>query len=58
MTLRAIGHGSATIQASAYGEIFDDSCQCWRFSGANDDGPATVLVGAPAASVFFPLVQR
>jgi hypothetical protein len=58
MTLRAIGTGIATIHASAYGEIYDDACKCWRFSGASDDGPAIVTIGPPAVRVFVPLAQR
>lgn len=55
-TLRAAQAGAATIRASATGEIFDEGCKCWVFSGAADDGPAIVVVEGKRR--FLPLVLR
>lgn len=55
-TLRAAQAGAATIRASATGEIYDDACSCWRFSGAADDRPAIVVVGGFRR--YLPLVVR
>ena len=54
--LRAAQAGAATIRASATGEIYNDGCKCWVFSGAADDGPALVVVGGSRR--YLPLVQR
>lgn len=56
ITLRALALGPATIHAAAYGEIFDQGCQCWRFTTVNDDGPALLTV--TQARSFLALVQR
>lgn len=55
-TLRARTPGSVTIRASASGEIFDQQCQCWRFTVVGDNGPAQVTIGG--GQLFIPLIER
>lgn len=56
LTLRARAPGVVTISASAYGEIYDLECQCWRFTRVGDDGPVQVTI--TGTQVFIPLLQR
>ncbi|NTV99775.1 MAG: hypothetical protein HGA19_00550 [Oscillochloris sp.] len=52
--LRAIAPGTLNIHATATGEIYDDSCACWRWSGGSDNGPAIVTI--QGSRLFVPLV--
>jgi hypothetical protein len=55
LTFRARAPGVVTIHASAYGEIYDTDCGCWRFSGAGDDAPAVLTV--TGSRFFLPFVK-
>lgn len=58
LTLRAMEPAQVTIRASAYGEVYDPTCSCWRFSGVSDDGPATVRIATPSVRRFLPVAGR
>jgi len=55
LTFRARAPGVVTIHASAYGEIYDTDCSCWRFTGAGDDAPAVLTI--TGSRVFLPFVK-
>ncbi|NTU82146.1 MAG: hypothetical protein HGA45_22675 [Chloroflexales bacterium] len=55
ITLRVQAPGTLSIHASATGEIFDDTCACWRWSGGSDYGPAIIAV--QGSRLFLPVVS-
>lgn len=55
ITMRAVAKGAVSIDASATGEIFDSSCQCFRMSGASDNGPASVVIKDSSWLMYLPL---
>ena len=56
LTFRARTPGVVTIHASAYGEIYDTDCSCWRFTGIGDDAPAVFTI--TGSRFFLSLVHR
>jgi endo-1,4-beta-xylanase len=56
LTFRTRTPGLVTIHASAYGEIYDSDCSCWRFTGAGDDAPAVLTI--TGSRILLPLVHR
>jgi hypothetical protein len=58
ITLRTLAPGVATFKASATGEIWDESCHCWYWSGAGDNGPASILIAESMWRIFLPLTRH
>ncbi len=56
ITLRAIAPGDVTFEASATGEIYDDQCSCWRWSGGSSIAPARAIISGTI--LYLPVVQR
>jgi len=58
ITYRALAAGQVTFRAGATGEILDEGCHCWRWSGGTDNGPVTVTIVDFLWRVFLPALQR
>jgi hypothetical protein len=58
ITLRALAAGMATFTAGATGEIWDESCHCWYWSGAGDNWPVSILIAESMWRIFLPLTRH
>jgi hypothetical protein len=58
VTYRALAAGQVTFRAGATGEIYDEGCHCWRWSGGSDNRPVTVTIVDRLWKVFMPILQR
>jgi len=58
VTYRALAAGVVTFRAGATGEIYDEGCRCWRWSGGTDNGPVTVTIVDLLWRIFIPSLQR
>ena len=58
ISLRALAVGIIQFTASATGEIFDESCNCWRWGGGTDNGPAKLVIVETLWQAFLPLLRR
>jgi hypothetical protein len=57
-SLRALAVGTVEFRAGATGEIFDEGCNCWRFWGATDNGPARLVIAEAVWQEYLPLVHH
>jgi hypothetical protein len=57
-TLRALQSGVVEIHAGATGEIYDESCGCWRWSGATDNGPARLVITETLWQLYLPYIPE
>jgi len=58
ITLRTQAIGVVQFTASATGEVYDETCRCWYWSGASDNGPASLIIAETLWQMFLPSVQR
>jgi hypothetical protein len=58
ITLRTLAPGVATFRAVADGEVYDESCHCWYWSFAADNGPVSVIIADVIWRMLLPVVQR
>jgi hypothetical protein len=58
ITFRTLTTGVVTFDAGATGEVYDEICHCWYWSGASDNGPAIAIVADTIWPVFLPVIQR
>lgn len=58
ITLQALAPGVATFRAGATGEVYYEGCRCWVWSGAGDNGPASVIIADAIWRIWLPLLQR
>lgn len=58
ITLRALAVGVVEFRAGATGEIFDDGCNCWRWGGGTDIGPARLEIVDTLWQAFLPSISR
>ena len=58
ITLQTHAPGVATFRASATGEVYDESCRCWVWSGAGDNRPASVSIADAIWRMWLPLLHR
>ncbi len=56
VSFRALAPGAVHIFAYATGEVFEDSCQCWVWSGGASLLPATVIISG--TQTFLPILRR
>jgi hypothetical protein len=55
---RALSAGVVTFTAAASGEVYDEACKCWKWTGVTDNGPATVIIADRLWQIFIPLLQQ
>lgn len=58
ITLRALAPGVVTFRANATGEVYDETCNCWYWGSAADNGPATLIISDTIWDTFLPWIQR
>jgi len=58
ITLRTQAAGVVTFHAGATGEIYDETCHCFCMGGAQDDGPATLVIANSISRLYLPSVYR
>jgi hypothetical protein len=58
ITFRTLTTGVVTFTASATGEVYDETCQCWYWGGGSDTGPASAIIADTIWPVFLPVIQR
>jgi len=58
ITLRALAVGIVEFRAGATGEIFDESCNCWRWGGGTDNWPARLVIAETLWQEYLPLLGR
>ncbi len=58
ITFRTLVTGVVTFTAGATGEVYDETCHCWYWSGASADGPAIATIADTIWPVFLPAIQR
>ncbi len=58
ITFRTLTTGVVTFNAWASGEVYDETCHCWVWSVASDNGPAFAIIADTIWPVFLPVIQR
>ncbi len=58
ISLRTQAIGVVQFTASATGEVYDETCHCWYWSGASDNGPARLIIAETLWQTFLPSVHR
>ena len=58
ITLRTLATGVVQFSANATGEVYDETCRCWYWSGASDNGPATLIIAESVWKMFLPSIHR
>jgi hypothetical protein len=58
ITLRTLAPGVAAFNAGATGEVWDETCQCWYWSVAGDNGPVNIIIAESIWRLLLPLIYR
>lgn len=58
VTLRSLAPGVVTFRANATGEAYDETCNCWYWGSAEDNGPATLIIADTIWDTFLPWIQH
>jgi hypothetical protein len=58
IALRTVAAGMVTIRAGATGEVYDETCNCWYWSGGTDNGPARLVITDSIWRTFLPSIQH
>jgi endo-1,4-beta-xylanase len=58
ITFRTLSTGAVQFHAGATGEVYDESCGCFIWGGAVDNGPANLVIVDAIWQAFLPSIQR
>ena len=58
ITFRTLSNGIVQFNAGATGEVYDETCGCFMWGGAQDNGPATLAIVDTIWQVFLPSIHR
>ena len=58
ITFRTLSSGLVQFNAGATGEVYDESCHCFVWGTAQDNGAANLIIADTIWLEFIPFVQR
>ena len=58
ITFRTLSNGLVQFTAGATGEVYDETCGCFVWGGATDNGPATLAIVDTIWQAFLPSIHR
>jgi hypothetical protein len=58
ITFRALATGVVGIHAGATGEVWGETCHCWYWGVASDNGPARIVIADTVWRALLPSAQR